>query len=310
MGYTIQNAADDSIQALCQLFKEVFYQEISPAEWRWKYHDPALAGHENVILRDESGLILGHGGAVILDGWIEGKPVPVAQICDVMLAKEARGHAALNGPYAAFMSSLFRTLQAKIPDGMYYGFPGKRPFLLGKRLGFYRGTGPISEWRLALPAITRSRFSWWRLIDMPWDDERLDRLWLKRANTYHGILLMNRRYLDWRYARNPLHQYQLFGLKRGPQLTGWVVVSQTGDLLRCIDRLIDENHLLILLSLLTRVGLERSCRELAWWAPAACSRPQGASTVETGIMGTVVTASAPRFSTLVPPWQPGNVDVF
>lgn len=310
MGFVVENASNDSVESLCHLFKHVFHQDINPAQWRWKYQDPALAGHLNVILRTEAGDILGHGGAIIFDGWIDGAPVPVAQICDVMLAREARGHASHSGPYAAFMTGLFQSLQARIPVGMYYGFPGKRPFQLGQRLGFYRGTGPIHERRLLIPPVTGRRWPWWRLVDMAWDDPRLDQLWVKGAAHASGILVLKRRYLSWRYSRNPFHSYRLFGIKSGPRLVGWTVICQTGDLMRCVDRFVDERQLPILLLLLARYGYAMGCRELAWWAPASTQGPTGAFTVDTGIIGTVVTASAPRFSTILPHWQPGLVDIF
>ena len=310
MDYVIENASDEAIASLCQLFKQVFHQDVTPEQWRWKYHDLALAGHQNVILRNQAGDILGHGGALILHGWIAGTPVPVAQICDVMLAPEARGHASHMGPYAAFMTGLFKALQAHIPEGMYYGFPVKRPFHLGKRLGFYRGTGPIHEWRLPIPPATSPRWPWWRLIDLSWDDPRIDRLWSRREATSNGILVTDRRYLSWRYARNPFHAYRLFGVQSGFQLVGWVIVSQSDGLLRCVDRLIDEQHLAIVLMLLSRYGYAMSCRELAWWAPLTVTLPEGAATVDLGMIGTIVTASAPRFAKTMPHWQPGNADIF
>ena len=310
MGYIIENASDDSIESLCQLFKNVFNQDITPEEWRWKYHDQALAGHHNVILRNETGSILGHAGSIILDGWISGAPAPVAQICDVMLAKEARGQATHAGPYAAFMGGLFQALQARIPDGLYYGFPGKRPFQLGHRLGFYRGTGTIYEWRLPITGPAKPIWPWWHLISMDWNDPRLDRLWAIGAKRTSGILVMNRRYLAWRYGRNPFHAYRLFGIRSGVRLVGWVVVSQKGHLLRCVDRLICDSYLHILLMLLSRYGYAMSCQELAWWDTNTPSGPKGAKTIDTGIIGTVVTASAPRFSSAIPTWQPGNADIY
>lgn len=310
MDYVIENASHDSIESLCHLFKTVFHQSVTPAEWHWKYQDPSLIGHQNVILRKETGDILGHAGAIILDGWFTGALIPVAQICDVMLAKEARGHASHLGPYAILMTTLFQHLQACIPEGMYYGFPGIRPFQLGRRLGFYRGTGLIQEWRLPITAATRPRWPWWRLTFMNWDDPRLDQLWTQGAAHTSSILVMNRRYLSWRYGRNPFHSYRLFGINSGLRLVGWVIVSQAGDLLRCVDRFMDERYLPILLMLLSRYGYAMACRELAWWTSNITAALPGASTVNTGIMGTVVTASAPHFTTVIPQWQPGNVDIF
>ncbi len=310
MKYSLKNATDDSVESLCALFLDVFQQQIEPSQWRWKYHDPALLGHENVMLCDETGAVIGHAGAILLPGSVGGRSVPVAQICDVMLAKEARGHAGPTGGYAAFMSALFSQLQQRIPEGLYYGFPGKRPFRLGERLGFYRGTGPIFESRVPVTALHHARWPWWRLEELDWQDPRIDRLWLDRAACHSGIVVLDRRYLDWRYRRNPVHRYRLLGIHAGLRLVGWVVVTRHEDVLRCIERLLDESHIDAVLGLLARTGRATGARELAWWADASAAAPTAASLIDTHIIGTVVTASAPQFASTHPFWQPGNVDIY
>lgn len=309
MPYIVKNAAEDTVESLCELFREVFHKRVTPEEWRWKYHDPALAGHQNVVLSDEAGAVVGHAGAIILPGWVGGKSVPVAQICDVMLSKSARGRAGPTGCYAAFMSGLFEHLRNRIPQGLYYGFPGKRPFLLGERLGFYRGTGAIREWRVAVTALQNSLWPWWRLDDLDWDDARLDRLWRDRAAHHPGIVILDRNYLCWRYRRNPAHRYRLLGVYAGWKLVGWVVVTRQDGILRCIDRLLDETRFDAVLALLARIGRTSGAHELAWWGTDPAP-PAGAVATDTGIISTVVTASAPEFADTNPFWQPGDVDVY
>jgi hypothetical protein len=310
MQYILQTATDDSVESLCLLFQNVFHKPIQPSAWRWKYQDPAAAGHANVILRDENGRAIGHAGAVINRGMVDGKAVPIAQICDVMLAKQARGQAGPAGAYAAFMSELFSHLRARIPQGLYYGFPGKRPFLLGARLGFYRGTGSIREWRYPVAALSYSPRPWRRLEELDWNDARLDRLWYKRCPRHRGIVTLDRRYLGWRYARNPFHAYRLFGVRSGLRLIGWVVVAQDGDTLRCVERLLDDGHWLLVLSLLAPYAQTIGAHQLAWWAPDEAPRPAQATSVDTGLEGTVVTLSSPEFSSITPFWQPGDVDIY
>jgi hypothetical protein len=308
--YAIKVASEDSVESLCALFQAVFNQAVKPSEWRWKYHDAALLGHDNVVLCDETGAAIGHAGAVIVPGVVAGRGVPVAQICDVMLSRAARGQAGPTGAYAAFMSGLFSRLQERIPEGLYYGFPGKRPFRLGERLGFYRGTGPIFESRLEIGAHRAKRWPWCRLSELAWDDPRIDRLWEARAARHPGIVVLDRKYLDWRYRRNPFHDYRLLGFVSGLQLTGWVVVSQRQELLRCVDRLLDDSSLNDALGLLTGIARQTGATQLAWWADGTSPPPVGTTSSDTQMIGTVVTASAPEFSATCPSWQPGNVDVF
>lgn len=199
---------------------------------------------------------------------------------------------------------------ARLPQGLYYGFPGTRPFKLGQRLGFYRGTGSISEWHCPTAELQSRWWPWHRLEALDWDDLRLDRHWREHAGRHRGIVILDRRYLDWRYARNPFHAYHLFGVRFGLRRVGWVVVAQYGDLLRCVERILDDGDWLSTLSLLARYGRATGVSKLAWWAAEDAPSPGQAHRVDTGLEGTVVTFSAPEFSSIKPFWQPGDVDIY
>jgi len=310
MSYVLETAADDSVESLCSLFENVFHQQIEPSAWLWKYHDSAAIGHANVILSDTAGAVLGHAGAVIHRGIVNGNPVPIAQICDVMLSKTARGQAGPSGAYATFMRELFAQLRARVPEGLYYGFPGKRPFALGERLGFYRGTGSIREWHCPTDELRSPPWPWWRLESLDWNDLGLDRIWHNHSSDHRGIVILDRRYLAWRYARNPFRTYHLFGVRSGLRRVGWIVIAQFGDILRCVDRILDDGYWLSTLSLLARYARSNGVEKLAWWASEDAPTPQQAYRVETGLEGTVVTFSAPEFGSIIPYWQPGDVDIY
>jgi hypothetical protein len=315
----VQDAAADSVESLCGLFRSVFGQAVEPSAWRWKYQDPALLGHHNVILSEAAGgTVLGHAGAILLPGICRGRPVPMAQLCDIMLAREARGRPVPNGPYARFVKALIAQLRERIPEGLYYGFPGQRPFRLGERLGLYRGIGPIREWRLPAQAGKIPRRPFLRLRELDWDDERIDRLWERRLAGYpDAMLVRNRRYLSWRYARHPFRAYRLLGvypgLRFGPgrdkDLQGWVVAREEGEVLRCIDRLIDETRLGAVLDRLARWGMALGARETAFWAGPG-GPLEGAVEHDTGLIGVVLPASAAEFAAARPYWQPGDADIY
>lgn len=304
--YIVREVDGSSVEVLCALFGQVFHQDIGPEVWRWKYQDQALSGQVNVALHKGERL-LGHAGAVIMPGVFDGRPAPMAQICDVMLSPEARGGAGPHGAYAAFMAGLILALRRHIPEGMFYGFPGVRPFRLGERLGLYRGTGRIFEYRR--PA-RRDIARHWRLIALDWDDARIDRLWHARALRSGCRLVRDRRYLGWRYARNPLREYRLLGVRAGLRLAGWVVVQRDGDALRIVDRLIDESDLGRVLNAVSGLAYSLGCGLLAWWqGMAGAEPPAGACAYDTGMIGVVLPSSAPVFADCVPYWQPGDTDV-
>ncbi len=304
--YEVRDVGEDRVEDLCLLFKTVFEAEITPAAWRWKYQDAALLGHVNVVLADGE-QILGHAGALILPGVLDGVTVPIAQVCDVMLSPHARGGAGPRGAYAVFMNGLIGALQARIPDGMFYGFPGERPFRLGERLGFYRGTGRIHE--CVRPTAAKGR-GFWGSTPLGWNDARIDALWSRHAHRPGCRLVRNRRYLTWRYERHPGRSYQLLGIRHGLALAGWVVLSRRDDEILIVDRLIDEAALDRVLEVVGGWAHLQDARQLVWWQGDLSQRaPDGATARDTGMIGVVMPSSAARFAQVSPRWQPGDTDV-
>lgn len=304
--YEVRDVGEDRVEDLCLLFKTVFEAEITPAAWRWKYQDAALLGHVNVVLA-EGEQVLGHAGALILPGVLDGTPVPIAQVCDVMLSPEARGGAGPRGAYAVFMNGLIGALQARIPEGMFYGFPGERPFRLGERLGFYRGTGRIHDY--LRPTAPKGR-GLWGASPLGWNDSRLDALWSRYARRPGCRLVRDRRYLSWRYERHPGRTYQLLGIRRGLSLAGWVVLNRRDDEILIVDRLIDEAALDRVLGVVAGWADTQGARQIAWWQGNLSEHaPAGATARDTGMIGVVMPSSAARFAHVSPPWQPGDTDV-
>lgn len=309
--YSVRNVGDAEVEALCALFQAVFHHEISPATWRWKYHDTALVGHVNVALYLKERLI-GHAGAVILPGVLNGQTVSFAQVCDVMLSPEARGIAGPHGGYAFFMNGLIQELQKRIPNGMYYGFPGVRPFRLGERLGFYRGTGRIHEYRRPVSVEPKHCAfpGWWRLNEMAWQDARIDKIWQSHEKRTGCTLVKNRRYLSWRYERHPERDYRIFGFYRGFSLAGWAVVHESSARLDLIDCLLESGHFSVLLDQLSGLARSKGLAELVWWqGNCSATPPVGAVANDTSMEGVVMSSSAAVFAQISPAWQPGDTDV-
>ena len=295
------------VDALCALFARVFGHQIDPHQWRWKYSDPALAGSANIGLF-VGGVLSGHAGAIVLPGVHRGRAVTMAQACDVMLAPEVRGALGRNGAYPRLLRSLAEFLQEAYPDGLYYGFPGERPFRLGERLGFYRRIGPIVEY--SVPANCHPVFAL-RLGVLQWDDSRLDSLWERCKDSFDDCrVVRDRRYLSWRYARKPGADYILLGVRGWRGMHGWVVVRLTGGRIEIVDRLLEAGRLKAVIQAVGAWGRRSGAQRVTWWQE---KRPEWAGSVleahETGIVGGVMCASAPAFAHVAPVWQPGDTDV-
>lgn len=222
-------ALDDAdIPLACALFAQVFGHSIEPRHWRWKYQQgPRLAGL-NLVLRHPDGSLLGHVGASVFAGQLQGRRVPMAQLSDVMVAPGARGGLDTQGVYARLMRSMQHTLQQRFPGVFAYGFVGIRPYRLGSRMGLYQAR---HECRAGLlpsdaPVGWRERISSAHPID--WQQALtsglFERLGSQAVRTIQRPLLVrNSAYMQWRYAQHPQHSYQLWGIRTLGCTSGWVV---------------------------------------------------------------------------------------
>lgn len=57
-------------------------------------------------------------------------------------------------------------------------------------------------------------------------DSDFDQLWLRVRNNYQLSLIKDSAWIRWRYQRNPLAEYDIFLLKEGDRIVGWVVLKK------------------------------------------------------------------------------------
>jgi hypothetical protein len=306
--FALQEANDLSVEALCALFETVFGTPIRPDVWAWKYHDSALSGHVNAVLMDGD-RVIAHAGAFAWPGYFRGQTVPIVQVCDLMLSPDMRGQFGPNGAYAQLVRGLTGLLKTRFPDGLFYGFPGERPFRLGERLGFYHRTGRVHEY--VLPVRPGASFLW-RLCALDWADPRIDPLseTLLRSSE-SPVIAKNRLYLDWRYRRHPVRAYILRGVRHQGRLVGWFVLDESNpDCVQVVDACMPFERRMKGLSALQTLGFaRRGFREIRWWQPEDAPLPGGCEVRPTPIVAGIMTASAACFAASAPAWQPGDTDV-
>ena len=121
-------------EKIITLFREVFGKELTVGQWKWKYAVPGAGKIYSKIAEDASHTIIGYAGAVPLRGIYQGKPLQFFQIADVMVHPKARGFLGKKNVFEIMIKELFEDIGKEFPDVFCYGFPGQRPFLLGKRV--------------------------------------------------------------------------------------------------------------------------------------------------------------------------------
>lgn len=290
--YRLRECRPEDEPALLDLFLLVFGHRRSAREWQWKFvasrqlcaaGDGAVA--ESMVAVDERDEIVAHAGALTLPGWSFGGPIPIVQVCDVMVHPDHRGGVGRNNLFTLLLRELLERIRADLPRAFRYGFPGRRPYLLGDRARVYERMEIAVE--MDVPSRVASRFGLWKAGPLTWEDPRLDRLWLRLRGQYQLGLVRDGAYLRWRYADNPTHRYRLVGLWFLGRLSGWVVVRAADGVALLVDVLVPRWGCKAGLEVAATEGGGGSAGPARVWLPSAWRKGLGYPGRETP----VVTAS-------------------
>lgn len=238
--HQLRSAAPSDEPELLDLFATVFGVSRASSEWRWKFvASRALALDytpvDSLLALDDDGNIVAYAGALTLPGVFQGEPTPFVQICDVMVHPAQRGGLGRNNLFTRMLRSLLSHIANDLPTAFRYGFPGRRPYLIGARSGVY----DLIEIAVQTTISDRAGpISLWRAGPLSWTDARLDALWGRLGNDYALALVRDAAYLRWRYADHPVRNYQLLGLTRLGQLRGWAVMHIHDGQPRIVDLLV------------------------------------------------------------------------
>lgn len=330
MSFSIGPLQPGEVPAFCALFQRVFSADVTP-EWRhWKYEQGPRLGHVSLVARDSTGALVGHAGALVFPGVVQGRPLPMAQVCDVMVDPAARGGVDHGGVYGRLMAELQRELAQAHPGVFAYGFAGIRPYKLGARMGLYRAVQPCRMGVLEFQAdavAPRPPSTWLRWLTSPlrqwarwsahpvaWDAPALATLWQRCGPASPGPRVRRTSaYLHWRYAAHPSHRYQAWLMRRWGRAQGWVVTRTLPDGSCCmVDHLLPAD-------LPAAVAAEHLAAEHLRTESRASGQPlrigswdivTEASARLEPVMGCEVRVDRWHSDQVTPRFQPGDTDVF
>ncbi|WP_186342799.1 GNAT family N-acetyltransferase [Allochromatium palmeri] len=317
--YRLRAAEPNDEHRLRELFATVFGESRTAEEWRWKYGASCAlatgAGYhcaESVVALDDSEQLVAHAGVLPLPGWREGAPIPIVQVCDVMVHPEHRGGLGRHNLFTLMLRDLLARIAERLPTAFRYGFPGQRPYLIGERSGVYECLEIALESRLSGP---RRWNNLWRAAPLDWNDARIDALW-ERLNAQCRLgLIRDRAYLHWRYADNPSHRYRLYGLSRLGRLAGWGVCAETGSEPSLVDLwlpLESARHALAALAVRLESDLSRTTG-IRVWLPTAYRAALGVPGTETPVVVANMrweTAISAEIARNLLYYTMGDVDIF
>ena len=109
------------------------------------------------------------------------------------------------------------------------------------------------EWR------HRSTFAT-RLVESPVFDDRFDRLFERAGTTRRVVGVRDSRYLDWRYARNPIYRTHAILAEDGEQLAGYLLFTRDEATVHVKDVLVDDDGAAARDLIAELIGLSRKTR--------------------------------------------------
>ena len=260
--FIIRNYRKGDEEGITSLFKDVFGNEMTIDQWRWKYFIPGSGKIYSKVVEDAAGHIIGHAGAIPLRGVFQNKPVQFFQMADVMVHAEARGFLGRKNVFEVMMKILFEDISKEFSDVFCYGFSGIRPFILGKRKKVYDQIELASE---NVKRLHRSLLNPYKVQLIGWDDDRLDSLWTIFSINFSLSLIRDKRYLIWRYETNPFFSYQLFGFFRLGKLKGWAVTRDSDNEISIVDLLTEPRRFMGILKALENHLISRGKKNIRIW---------------------------------------------
>ena len=197
-------------EGITVLFKQIFGREMTLDEWRWKYQSLGEKVY-SVVGENSSGKIVAHYGLIPHRMVFEGKEGRTVMIADVMVDANYRGMKSLK-KLVKFPEEPVRA--GGVPFG--YGFPGENILMLpAEKLGLFERVEDVMEASKEIGReghnVRRYLFSF---FELGCRDERIDELWKAFRETFPVMIIRDRRFLEWRYERHPLHRYTVLGMRK------------------------------------------------------------------------------------------------
>jgi hypothetical protein len=207
--FIIRNYRPGDEVALVQLFERVFHHRKTLNFWRWQFEENDGGVLHVTVAEHKHGEIIGHFGGVVTRFLCQGNVVRVSQGVDVVTHPEHRSLAL----YCAMTRGHFREAEKK-GVGFVYGFPSLDHLKIARRQFGARTLGSVSEWSCKLNWLAQLGRNLNRNREEPREVSivsrfgvETDTLWNELKNHFPCSTVRDSRYLNWRYADQPDHQY-------------------------------------------------------------------------------------------------------
>lgn len=210
-GWTSHPAYVEDDEQVRTLFEQVFKHSMSEPQWQWKYANSPLRG---ILLRKHGAQVVAFFGGMSRSFVYRGHHYRGVQNGDVMVHPSQRGVFSRRGALYQVSAEFFGHYvgpQAQQPKYDFaFGFPNRRHFDLGIKLGLYESAGHMMElcWQ---PDSPHWHWGWYSqnltLGSMP----LIDALWTQMPKSWPDLFIPVRDSVRWayRYLHRPETSYTL-----------------------------------------------------------------------------------------------------
>jgi GNAT superfamily N-acetyltransferase len=250
--------------AICDLFGSVFGRDLPLGFWKWRYSDNP-AGGPHVELAWDGDRLAAHYAASATRLALDGQAVDAALSMTTMTHSDYRGQ----GLFERLAERLYDRL-SETGHALVFGFPNANS---------HRGFRKRLAWQTIyeIPTMTLRAMERARALESPAGVREVtefgpefDRLWDRLRQKQPIWTWRDRRYLDWRYTRNPISSYRICAWHDADELLGYCVVKTYNDEVMDVVEFVAEEERLVpglaawCIAQANAAGLAR----IATWIPA------------------------------------------
>lgn len=272
--FVIRPYRESDEQGALSLWHAAFGKKMSRKLWQWKYAKNPF-GRQIMLCVSEEGQPVAAYAAIPYRGRWKGKEVRFSHLMDNMSHPDFRG--AIGGRRGLFVRTaeeFYSRYGGPHASIFFYGFPGRRHFLLGKRVLKYTALENEPSYlsvQLSEKVAKMIPFKGSVAIrERP--DDSLDVLDRTYAQLYPFAVRRNREFLQWRFFEHPEQEYLFYTYETWwrHQSKGYAVVSVHENTATLVDMLLPfagkdvEDFMARLVHLLKRYGIER----IEAWVPS------------------------------------------
>jgi len=232
---------------LVEIYRDVFGVELGVRYWRWKYFENPC-GEPTMFVALDGARIIGETGGIACNVMVDGRDSRGVQMVDIVVLPEYQK----GGPFFKLAKLVRQTEQA---EGalLSYAISIKKTYKISTRILKFRGVSPIKRFikvldpspylrkkmgpmgglvggvgKLGLSVLRPGRLTedkGLRVVEIKGFDERFDDLWERVGPSYNIAVVRSSEYLEWRYTRCPIKDYNIFAAVAGERLDGYVICA-------------------------------------------------------------------------------------